>query len=149
MNNVGFLFPQTIYTRNLMAAALAAIAISLAFPSAPAAEAEVTATNPPALSAFAPTVPNQTPAPGPAPEGMVWIPGGAFLCTDQYCTRYMTGTRGKGEATTGCNHLGFRCVKDAEPATRRLGASLRACQCDIISKRTVGFFRKSGLTSTS
>jgi len=37
--------------------------------------------------------------------------GGSFLCTDQYCTRYMVGTRGKGEATTGSNHLGFRCVK--------------------------------------
>jgi sulfatase modifying factor 1 len=37
--------------------------------------------------------------------------GGSFLCTDQYCTRYMVGTRGKGEATTGANHLGFRCVK--------------------------------------
>ena len=23
--------------------------------------------------------------------------GGSFLCTDQYCTRYMVGTRGKGE----------------------------------------------------
>ncbi len=38
--------------------------------------------------------------------------GGSFLCTDQYCTRYMVGTRGKGEADTGTNHLGFRCVKD-------------------------------------
>ncbi len=38
--------------------------------------------------------------------------GGSFLCTDQYCTRYMVGTRGKGEITTGTNHLGFRCVKD-------------------------------------
>lgn len=37
--------------------------------------------------------------------------GGSFLCTDQYCTRYMVGTRGKGEVTTGANHLGFRCVK--------------------------------------
>jgi formylglycine-generating enzyme required for sulfatase activity len=40
--------------------------------------------------------------------------GGSFLCTDQYCTRYMVGTRGKGEVTTGSNHLGFRCVKDAK-----------------------------------
>jgi formylglycine-generating enzyme required for sulfatase activity len=40
--------------------------------------------------------------------------GGSFLCTDQYCTRYMVGTRGKGEVSTGSNHLGFRCVKDAE-----------------------------------
>ena len=37
--------------------------------------------------------------------------GGSFLCTDQYCPRYMVGTRGKGEITTGANHLGFRCVK--------------------------------------
>ena len=36
--------------------------------------------------------------------------GGSFLCTDQYCSRYLVGTRGKGEITTGTNHLGFRCV---------------------------------------
>ena len=39
--------------------------------------------------------------------------GGSFLCTDLYCTRYMVGTRGKGEVSTASNHLGFRCVKDA------------------------------------
>jgi formylglycine-generating enzyme required for sulfatase activity len=39
--------------------------------------------------------------------------GGSFLCTDQYCSRYVVGTRGKGEVSTGTNHLGFRCVKDA------------------------------------
>ncbi|HJW47467.1 MAG TPA: SUMF1/EgtB/PvdO family nonheme iron enzyme, partial [Lysobacter sp.] len=37
--------------------------------------------------------------------------GGSFLCTDQYCSRYMVGTRGKGDAGTGTNHLGFRLVK--------------------------------------
>ena len=37
--------------------------------------------------------------------------GGSFLCTDQYCTRYMVGTRGKGDIDTGTNHLGFRCVR--------------------------------------
>lgn len=36
--------------------------------------------------------------------------GGSFLCTDEYCTRYMPGARGKGEPDTGTNHLGFRCV---------------------------------------
>lgn len=40
--------------------------------------------------------------------------GGSFLCTDQYCSRYMVGTRGKGEVSTGTNHLGFRCVKVLE-----------------------------------
>jgi len=38
--------------------------------------------------------------------------GGSFLCTDQYCTRYMVGTRGKGEYRSATNHVGFRCVKD-------------------------------------
>lgn len=37
--------------------------------------------------------------------------GGSYLCTDAYCTRYMVGTRGRGEETTGANHLGFRCVR--------------------------------------
>lgn len=40
--------------------------------------------------------------------------GGSFLCTDQYCTRYIMGTRGRGEVTTAANHLGFRCVKPVE-----------------------------------
>jgi formylglycine-generating enzyme len=34
--------------------------------------------------------------------------GGSFLCTDQYCSRYVLGTRGKGEIDTGTNHTGFR-----------------------------------------
>jgi sulfatase modifying factor 1 len=37
--------------------------------------------------------------------------GGSFLCTDQYCTRYMVGSRGKGEIRSAANHVGFRCVK--------------------------------------
>ena len=41
--------------------------------------------------------------------------GGSYLCTDQYCSRYMVGTRGKGETSTGTNHLGFRCVKPNPP----------------------------------
>jgi formylglycine-generating enzyme len=38
--------------------------------------------------------------------------GGSFLCTSQYCSRYIVGTRGKGEVSSATNHLGFRCVKD-------------------------------------
>lgn len=41
--------------------------------------------------------------------------GGSFLCTDQYCARYMVGARGKGEPSTSSNHVGFRIVKDAPP----------------------------------
>lgn len=45
--------------------------------------------------------------------------GGSFLCTDQYCSRYMVGTRGKGEESTGTNHLGFRCVQSARNSAAR------------------------------
>jgi formylglycine-generating enzyme required for sulfatase activity len=37
--------------------------------------------------------------------------GGSYLCTDQYCARYIIGTRGKGEVRTASNHLGFRCAR--------------------------------------
>jgi formylglycine-generating enzyme required for sulfatase activity len=38
--------------------------------------------------------------------------GGSFLCVEDYCARYMIGTRGKGEVRTASNHVGFRCVRD-------------------------------------
>jgi sulfatase modifying factor 1 len=44
--------------------------------------------------------------------------GGSFLCTDQYCTRYMVGTRGKGEWRSASDHVGFRCVKDVPEASQ-------------------------------
>ena len=42
--------------------------------------------------------------------------GGSFLCTEQYCSRYMVGTRGKGAVDTGTNHVGFRTVGSRAPA---------------------------------
>ncbi len=36
--------------------------------------------------------------------------GGSFLCSDQYCSRYRPGGRGKGAVDTGSSHVGFRCV---------------------------------------
>jgi formylglycine-generating enzyme required for sulfatase activity len=41
--------------------------------------------------------------------------GGSFLCTDQYCARYLAGARGKGEPSSGSSNVGFRCVKDSSP----------------------------------
>lgn len=43
--------------------------------------------------------------------------GGSFVCTEQYCTRYIVGTRGKGEVNSPTNHIGFRCVRDFVAAT--------------------------------
>jgi formylglycine-generating enzyme required for sulfatase activity len=37
--------------------------------------------------------------------------GGSFLCSEQYCARYLVGTRGKGAVDTGSSHGGFRCVR--------------------------------------
>jgi formylglycine-generating enzyme len=45
--------------------------------------------------------------------------GGSFLCTDQYCSRYILGTRGKGDLNTPANHLGFRCVITKEQWLRK------------------------------
>ncbi len=42
--------------------------------------------------------------------------GGSFLCTAQYCTRYLVGTVGRGEIRSASNHVGFRCVREAGPA---------------------------------
>jgi len=39
--------------------------------------------------------------------------GGSYLCSDQYCERYLVGSRGKGEVTSGTSNLGFRLVRSA------------------------------------
>ena len=39
--------------------------------------------------------------------------GGSFICSDEYCIRYKSGSRGNGEVRSGSNNLGFRCVKDS------------------------------------
>jgi sulfatase modifying factor 1 len=46
--------------------------------------------------------------------------GGSFLCTDQYCSRYMPGGRGKSAVDTGASHVGFRCVLIIFTTTKRL-----------------------------
>ena len=39
--------------------------------------------------------------------------GGSFLCSDEYCSRYLVGSRGKGEVSSGTSNLGFRLVRSA------------------------------------
>ena len=56
-------------------------------------------------TAFAPTIPNKTAPPGPAPEGMVWIPGGEFSM----------GSDGKCDGKSCCSPA---TVADALPIHR-------------------------------
>ena len=39
------------------------------------------------------------------------LKGGSYLCTDQYCARYLVGSRGKAEVNSGASNLGFRLVR--------------------------------------
>ena len=69
-----------------------------------------------------PTGPSSAYDPGEPNQPKKVQRGGSFLCTDQYCSRYLVGTRGKGEVSTGTNHLGFRCVIPAAPKTPVAGS---------------------------
>lgn len=44
--------------------------------------------------------------------------GGSFLCSDHYCSRYLVGSRGRSEPSTGSANVGFRCVKSAGTSSR-------------------------------
>lgn len=38
--------------------------------------------------------------------------GGSFLCAEDYCVRYLVGSRGKGAVDTGSSNVGFRGVRE-------------------------------------
>jgi sulfatase modifying factor 1 len=40
--------------------------------------------------------------------------GGSFLCSDEYCSRYMVGSRGKSAIDSGHSHASFRCVRSVK-----------------------------------
>jgi len=48
------------------------------------------------------------------PEQQKVIRGGSFLCSESYCTGYRNAARMRSTPESGLEHLGFRCVKDAE-----------------------------------
>src|SRR5688572_23234659 len=45
------------------------------------------------------------------------VKGGSYLCTDQYCARYLVGSRGKAEVNSGASNLGFRLVRNSGRAS--------------------------------
>jgi len=56
--------------------------------------------------------------------------GGSFLCSEQYCARYILGTRSKGEISSSTNHIGFRCVKPVANLPASTTGLLRTMQGD-------------------
>lgn len=41
------------------------------------------------------------------------LKGGSFLCNASYCSGYRVARRSSNGWDSGCNHIGFRCVKSS------------------------------------
>ena len=54
------------------------------------------------------------------------LKGGSYLCTDQYCARYLVGSRGKSEVSSGASNLGFRLVRSGGGTDGRGGPGARS-----------------------
>jgi formylglycine-generating enzyme required for sulfatase activity len=52
-------------------------------------------------------------------EALRVMRGGSFLCSDNYCIRYMAGARHHGAPDTGLQHNGFRCVWQPSPGKEK------------------------------
>jgi formylglycine-generating enzyme required for sulfatase activity len=81
-------------------------------------------------SAFGPTIPNKTPAPGPAPEGMVWIPGGEFSM----------GSDESGESLCGLPGV----TRDAQPIHRVYVDGFWMDQTDVTNEKFEEFVKATG-----
>jgi formylglycine-generating enzyme required for sulfatase activity len=75
-------------------AVLAGIVALLKYRSSPSAPAGLGGREAALASTFAPTISNTTPAPKPAPSGMVWIPGGEFSMGSDAASEPLCGLPG-------------------------------------------------------
>jgi formylglycine-generating enzyme required for sulfatase activity len=64
----------------------------------------------PAVAAHAPRGPEASFDPDEPTAQKRVTRGGSFLCSGEYCSRYLVGSRGKAEIHTGLSNLGFRVV---------------------------------------
>jgi sulfatase modifying factor 1 len=60
-----------------------------------------------------PTGPEQSLDPDEPGAAKRVVRGGSYLCSDRYCSRYLVGSRGKAEISSGASNLSFRGVKSA------------------------------------
>src|SRR5437868_4586048 len=80
-------------------------------------------------SLFKPTVENKTSAPGPVPEGMVWIPGGEFSM---------------GSVDCGTSHCSPETVTDATPVIRVYVDGFWADKTEVTNAQFAKFVEATG-----
>ena len=84
----------------------------------------------PSVPAFAPTVENHIPSSVPAPEGMVWIPGGEF-------------SMGAPEPSDG-NEVGMQAARDSRPIHRVYVDGFWMDKTDVTNEEFARFVKAAG-----
>ena len=83
-------------------------------------------------AAFGPTVPNTQPPPGPAPKGMVWIPGGEF-------------SMGAGDPPdVDMNMVGMQATEDSRPIHRVYVDGFFRDKTDVTNAQFAAFVKATG-----
>ena len=109
----------------LAAAALLYLTTAMALPSSPSD----------ASANFAPTIPNRTPAPGPAPVGMAWIPGGEF-------------SMGANDPPD-MNQVGMNATHDARPVHRVYVDGFFLDKNDVTNAQFARFVKATGYVTVA
>src|SRR4029453_1795112 len=81
-------------------------------------------------TAFQPTIPNSAAPPGPAPEGMVWIPGGEFSMGAQ--------------DPPGMDHVGMQATEDSRPVHRVYVDGFWMDATDVTNAQFARFVKATG-----
>src|ERR1700679_4016224 len=84
---------------------------------------------------FGPTIPNNQPPPGPAPTGMVWIPGGEFSMG--------------AKAQPDMNMVGMQATKDSTPIHRVRVSGFFMDATDVTNAQFAKFVRAVGYVTVA
>jgi formylglycine-generating enzyme required for sulfatase activity len=85
---------------------------------------------PPTENNFIPTIPNTTPAPAGAQDGMAWIPGGEFSMGAQ--------------SAPDMNDVGMRAITDSRPVHRVYVDAFRMDKTDVTNDEFAKFVKATG-----
>src|SRR5215470_7678763 len=124
---------RTIYMWGVTAAAAATLIFLLVYALRP--KRPQTVDTRVSLSAFLPTVENNTRPHGPAPEGMVWIPGGEFSM----------GSDMSGEAVCGLPGI----TRDAQPIHRVYVDGFCMDATDVTNEQFARFVAATGYVTVA